>query len=763
VAGQRTSLEISTFVAGLNTEAGPLTFPENASLDEQNFVLDVDGSRQRRLGMDWEADRQSIFNSFDTKRNGFNHVVDSFEWKNAGNRGDIDIVVVHSGNQVFFFDTSSKTVSRNLLYIYQLSGAEGLERMYGTSIYGRFILSTGTTFVTLFELEPEGLVITNSRRYIAVRDTWGVDDGLEVDKRPTSLTQKHDYNLRNQGWVKSLECFTERTSGIDLTDPVRNLEKYQDFYPSNADNIWNGKATTATRAEEVGRWSSWDLLKVGFGVTPTPKGKFVLDSVFARGLFRNEYIKDRSSYNYSSELPADYTYGEVGAVAAYAGRVFYSIKQDRSIEADDKAPNLGTMIFFSQIAENIDSINKCYSENDPTAEDFNKPLDTDGGFINIPEIGRVTGMEPLGNSLFVFATNGVWEIHGGEGSFSSTNQNLSKASNSGCSSLGSIVKGEGMLAYWSAGGIYAIELDGVSLRGKAVNITKDSIQSIFNRIPADARANVTGTYDEASRQVRWLYRTGALVNPYYFDNELVFDLTLTAWYRNKFPTLDTTLKVYPAGYVPVPFLIFGDKTEDTTVETVPVTVGGAQVDITTREIDTDVVSSIKYIASFTNPLDGNAAFSFSQYNNSAFLDWGVVDASAYLVTGYWTGQVASKEKSVLSITTHMLRTESGFNSVDGGDSFEVIDPSACLMQAQWAWTNSPASGRWGDEQQAYKLKEFYTPNAPSTQFDYSKTVISTRNTLRGHGEALSLQFRTEPGKGCHIYGWSKEIYVEPSS
>jgi hypothetical protein len=44
--------QYNTFVKGLVTEAGPLTYPENASLDEENFVLNRDGSRQRRLGMD---------------------------------------------------------------------------------------------------------------------------------------------------------------------------------------------------------------------------------------------------------------------------------------------------------------------------------------------------------------------------------------------------------------------------------------------------------------------------------------------------------------------------------------------------------------------------------------------------------------------------------------------------------------------------------------------------------------------------------------
>ena len=760
MAGQRRSLEISTFVAGLNTEAGPLTFPENASLAEKNFILDVDGSRQRRLGLDWENDKVTRSATFLPDRKATTAVIDTFEWKNAGNRGDLDIVVVHVGNTLYFFDTSSEIISSNLLTTYSLTVGEGLTRIYGTSIYGRFVLSTGTTSVTVFELDPQTLTVTNSKSTIEVRDTWGLEDNLETDERKGTITINHDYNLRNQGWPRKFICFTQIDGGADDTDPVVNTEDTRDFYPSNADVIWNGKTTGGDTFDEIGRYSAWELLKNGFGVTPAPKGKHILKNVFARGFWRNFYLDKNSGINWTDNLDNDYTYGTIGAVAAYAGRVFYSVKQERIINNDALAPNLGTMIFFSKVAANIGDIGKCHSENDPTAEDFNKPLDTDGGFISIPEMGRVIAMEPLGNSLFVFASNGVWEIHGGEGSFSATNQNLAKVTNSGCNSQGSVVVGEGIMAYWSEGGIYAIELDGVSLRGVARNITQNTIQSIFNKVPAEARANVTGIYDEASRQVRWLVRTTTLPNPYLFDSEVIFDLTLKAWYINEISTTTSGNMPYTAGYIPVPFLIFGDVTDDVTVEGTTVTVNGVDVSITTREVDTSIVSSIKYLAGYVNDVADEFSFSFAQYNNREFLDWGEVDAEALLLTGYWTGQTASKEKYVQSVTVHMKRTESGFTTEDGGDSYSVTDPSGCLMQAQWAWSDSPAAGRWGVEQQAYKLKRFYSPDAPSGEFDYSATVISTRNTLNGHGEALSLQFKSEPGKACHIYGWSKELLVE---
>ena len=47
--------EYNSFVRGLITEASPLTYPENASIDEENFILNRNGSRRRRQGIDYES------------------------------------------------------------------------------------------------------------------------------------------------------------------------------------------------------------------------------------------------------------------------------------------------------------------------------------------------------------------------------------------------------------------------------------------------------------------------------------------------------------------------------------------------------------------------------------------------------------------------------------------------------------------------------------------------------------------------------------
>ena len=99
----KTKLEYNTFVKGLITEAGPLTYPDNASLVDTNYVLNKDGSRQRRLGMQYEPDyvTQPM-----PSLEGVDLAVSSYTWKSVNNDGNLDIAVLQIGNELFFFDNN---------------------------------------------------------------------------------------------------------------------------------------------------------------------------------------------------------------------------------------------------------------------------------------------------------------------------------------------------------------------------------------------------------------------------------------------------------------------------------------------------------------------------------------------------------------------------------------------------------------------------------------------------------------------------------
>ena len=101
--------EFSTFVGGLVTEASPLTFPENASIDEANFILNRDGSRDRRLGMDRETDLVPYNLTYTISPVG-DVAVSAYEWKNVAGIASKAFIVCQVHDKMYIMDRSDETL-----------------------------------------------------------------------------------------------------------------------------------------------------------------------------------------------------------------------------------------------------------------------------------------------------------------------------------------------------------------------------------------------------------------------------------------------------------------------------------------------------------------------------------------------------------------------------------------------------------------------------------------------------------------------------
>ncbi len=86
-----------SFVKGLVTEAGELTFPENASVDELNCTLLRTGNRRRRLGVAVES-LGSTYASFTEGSS-----VTTGSWENVGGQDGVEFTVVQIGNTLLFY------------------------------------------------------------------------------------------------------------------------------------------------------------------------------------------------------------------------------------------------------------------------------------------------------------------------------------------------------------------------------------------------------------------------------------------------------------------------------------------------------------------------------------------------------------------------------------------------------------------------------------------------------------------------------------
>ena len=187
-----------TFVKGLITEASPLTFPENASIDEENFVLERDGSRSRRLGVDYEGGYSLTSTGFTagqlaTGKQSFH------KWETPGGDTTKAIGVIRINDKLWFVDLLTNAPSSNLLNSASSITISGLSssEIETTTINNKLILvSADLSKPILLTYNTSTDTVTQAPISILVRDIWGVDDTLDVNSRPATLSNSHKYNLK---------------------------------------------------------------------------------------------------------------------------------------------------------------------------------------------------------------------------------------------------------------------------------------------------------------------------------------------------------------------------------------------------------------------------------------------------------------------------------------------------------------------------------------------------------------------------------------
>ena len=736
----KTEKVFNSFVKGLVTEASPLTFPENASVDESNFVLNRDGSRSRRLGVDYEDLYEKVATGFTTEQLATGK--QSFHtWESPGGDTTVSIGVVRIINKLWFVDLLTTNPSGNLLNSGSPITLTGLSNsnIETTTINNKLIIaSADLDYPIVLSYNPSTEAVTQENKIIYVRDIWGVDDGLENDIRPATLTQTHKYNLRNQGWNESIVT----VSGADAIDYTKTQ---LGVYPSNSD-IWTlGKVSNPSDASYE-KYSPTTMEKNSTSKFQTAKGSFVIDA-FNRG-------SDRVGLSDATGLPTDQEQGTITTLASYAQRVFYSGVSSNVVNGDARSPNYSGYIFFTKVIQSDDDLGKCYQEADPTDVAISDLIDSDGGSIQIPEATKIVKIEASQASLLVFCENGVWEVYGDTGGFIATSFQTSKISTNGILNPQSVVNVNGTFIYWSKAGIYILNPEAASGRFKAESLSLTSIQTLFLEIPDVGKNNCKGFYDEKENRVRWLYNDNDnysstnYINKY--NKELVLDLTLQAWYLNEISDLATN-PPFVADYVNVPG--YAVSTIDSAVE-----VGSDGVIVTSGDpvvITENLLINRSSLFSFLAISGTN--FTIAKYKNTSFVDWFEeddtgIDYTSYIVTGYELFGDIMREKQTPYIFFYFKKTEDGYT--DTGSGLVLDNQSSCKVQAQWNWANSVNSGKWGNEFQAYRLTRFYTPTGAEDPFDNGDSVIVTKNKVRGSGKALSLKITSESGKDMKLLGWA---------
>lgn len=761
--------EIKSFIAGLNTDASALTFPENSSLDEDNMVLNTNGSRQRRLGMDFEQGHIEITTSqIYSSSNTYAH--STFKWHNAGGNPDQSLMVVQFGNEIKFFDLSNAIISSEVIKTHLFDPSTSSSQFSYAVVDGILSVVTGEKEITSFEytLDTDSISVTTA--FLSIRDLFGVAvtiDGVNltagnnISTRPSNINDEHKYNLRNQSWADARVDANNET----LKDPISGFFDQDSTYPANSDSVNEALYPDAndTGGRTKDRFFAKDLISNRYGNTAAAKGHYIIDAM-ERGTSRKAaYDQTVSESTVTllpiSSLPVDRTEGGPSVIAQYSGRNFYAGFNGALVGGDDKSPRLSSYILFSKRVEDVEDVVNCYQDGDPTSPESPDLIDTDGGFIRIDEAYGIKAMINLSNTLFILASNGVWSVTGDDQSgFTATSYSVSKIIDKGVTGTNSIVEVEGSFIYWADDGIYTISRDQFG-DWNAKSITENRIDTLYAGITSIERTFVEGQYDGFDKKVRWIYRND--INNTSTVRELVLDSNIGAFYTN-------TIGYTPATTLPKVVGIFESNPFTRSSGTDDVVVGGVLVVANTvqvvvpKSIPSSTQRQIQYVC--ITDTDTVIKYTFCLYNDADFLDWKTpdgtgVDASAFLLTGYQSGGEFIRVKTVPYLTTYFNKTETGYVT-DGNGDFVAVNSSSCNVQVQWEWTNNANSKRFGKVFEAYRHNRFYIPVDIDDGFDDGLTVIKTRHRLRGVGSVLSIKFSTTPGKDLQLLGWSMLIGIE---
>jgi hypothetical protein len=483
------------------------------------------------------------------------------------------------------------------------------------------------------------------------------------------------------------------------------------------------------------------------GNTPAPKGHYILD-VF------NQIRTGGDSNVSTSKRPS--------VLGFYAGRAWFAGIPDHQYTGD---------VFFSPVLTDLTKIGNCYQEYDPTAEDLNALLATDGGKIHIADLGTVYDAKAIGQDYVLFSSNGVWAISGGDarGNFKADDFSIRKITDQGTIARDSVVVAEGAAFWWGEGGIWSMSGSQVDESLTVNRITRETIQSFYDDIDAPNRAYARGHYDSFEKKVYWLYNDtqgyDAINFRFRYNRILILDLSLGAFYTYTISDLDDnspwisdmSLKT-PGSESIIVYDIFQD--EDDVVE--------ADDDIV-QDVAFEAFASVKLkFLTVVQNVDTTYSYTFSEFKDTSFHDWATWDAQvnnisneganyeSAIQTGWNSFDDLIREKTITHLTSFFNRTESGFAETEEEGVVEFTDPSGALIQVRWEFTDQD-NNRWTTPSQAYRLRQSYIPEDALDPFNYSYTVVSSKHRMRGRGTSFSVRYLSEEGKDMQLIGFAVNV------
>ena len=703
---------VNTFVKGLITEAGELTFPEDASIDELNCLLDRDGSRRRRLAA--KVEDSNVLSTF-VINNTF--VFTTGKWKNVDGTAGLDFVVVQAGPTLYFYNTAQEPYSGQQksfsvdLTAFEFTGSAGAAtaKVQMAAINGDLVVVSSAIEPFYIEYNSTTDTISTTQITPKARDFEWQGDTETYSDGAASPTDARKYDTANAGWT-----------GDKGSAALTAYQSANSEYPPLTHPWYSGK-------DSSGDFDEAEWRKVFGGTTLTGNGHFILDF----------FNKDRATASGIAGLVTETEDSRFQSVAAFSGRIFYA--------GLTSAKNSGKILFSKQL-DNTSEAGRCYQQNDPTSEDFSDLLPTDGGVIVIPEATNIQKLHVFGSTLMVFAENGVWQITGVDNVFRATEYSISRISEIGIENPQTFVSVEGVPMWWSKHGIHTLQFDQVSGKAQEQNISIGTIQTFFDAIDATAKQNCHGTYDQTNKRIHWFYSDNGEGISNKKNRVLTLDIAVQAFY----PWAVSDSASSPDYIVGAEYYSgFGSDYQNLDV------VLSTGDDVVTSAGDDVVVNKLTQLAQADSAIvlmvyDGaTGKMTMGLFSGTDFLDWGDANYTSYAEAGYdFMGDLVLKKNSPY-IQVYLRPTEEGFTGSDA-TGYTPIRESSLLVSSYWDFRKTTSS----TAQQAYRLK--YMPVVDATQLEswnYPEEIVTTRLKMRGHGRSMRLRFESEQGKDFVLLGF----------
>ncbi len=697
-----TSVE-NNFTKGLITEVTGVNSPENSVTESLNVIYDRRGKAYSRKGFNYEVDR--VLNPVSQPG-----VHLEYLWETVSDNSGIDFVVTQVGYRIYFYESSGSlplSASRKAfsvdLRLFKTPGFADavLENSFCSFSSGRGYLFVAHPCCETFFVEYDSVTsnITAKVIPIQIRDLQGVDDGLSLTTRPPVASNAHKYNLFNQGWYT-----TSQNEGVDSISPVQVFDKWvstRGDAPSNSDVWWYytvvKQADGSAQGQEAFSPRLVETKNGFFGNTPAPRGHYIINAFETnRSAVSGIPVQEESSGGLRPSV-----------VSFYAGRAFY---------AGVGKSGFSQTIYFSQIIERDEQLGYCYQANDPASRDNADLLDSDGGTIQIQDINTILDLKVVGESLIVFASNGIWSISGSDNrSFRATDYSVSKISSFPAINKTTVVVVSGTPIWWNYEGIYTLKTSDIGLTNEVTSLTVSTIQSFYDDIPQSSKLYSKGVYNDQENLVYWLYSENEGSQTY--THILVLDVVTGAFYPLQLPSIGPSL----VGLVSV-------RATERIEANDPVWTNTS--DPVIKALNDPIV--VKVFAgyeigkkTFKFLTDDGTYMSFAEMDSENYLDWGSEGYSAEFITGYRIrGELLREgQTNYLVVVT------------------EDVSNGSCYVQPIWDYANNHDSGQFGNPQQVYRDRSFR---------DYQRSKLK----IRGSGYSLQFRFYGIPGSPFVIVGWA---------